>query len=277
MNSRSILRIIQSEPTSDGDGVKIRRVASFGNMGLLDPFLLLDEIASDDAADYIGGFPSHPHRGFETVTYMLEGLMRHKDHLGNEGLLKPGGVQWMTAGKGVIHSEMPEQQEGRLHGFQLWVNLPAKDKMQAARYQEFDPELITTLALDNGGSIKILAGEFNSTQGPVTGIATNPAYFDIYLPENGSITLPTQETHNVLVYSYLGDINIEEKTVLQGQLAQLTKGEQVSITATRDAHLLFLSAKPINEPIANWGPFVMNTQEEIQQAISDYRAGTLTD
>lgn len=277
MTKRSVLRTMQNQLTQDGDGVKIHRIAARGNLGLFDPFLMLDEFVSDEAADYIGGFPPHPHRGFETVTYMLEGRMRHTDHMGNEGLLVSGGVQWMTAGKGIIHAEMPEQSEGRMHGFQLWVNLPAKDKMQPARYQEFDPENIPQIALDNGGYAKIIAGTLHGTEGPVKNIATKASYFDIYLPATAEITVPTNTDHNVLLYCYIGAISTCGNQVEKGQLVQLDHGSEVTIRATSDAHLLFLSGKPIKEPIANYGPFVMNTQQEIEQAIHDYRNGTLTD
>ena len=277
MTNRHILRILPAQPTHDGDGVKINRVAIGGNMQLLDPFLMLDEFRSDDAADYIGGFPPHPHRGFETVTYMLDGRMRHTDHIGNEGLLVSGGVQWMTAGKGVIHSEMPEQTEGRMHGFQLWVNLPAKDKMQAARYQEFEPDSIPVVALENGGSAKIIAGELQGVSGPVKDIATRPSYFDIQLPLDKSIDMATPAGHTVLVYAYTGQLLIDGKPLQQGQLAQLSDGDNLVINAQQDSHFLLLMGKPIGEPIAHYGPFVMNTHDEIEQAIRDYRNGRLTD
>ncbi len=277
MTGRAVLRTLQTQPTQDGDGVKISRIAPRGNMGLLDPFLMLDEFVSDDAADYIGGFPPHPHRGFETVTYMLEGRMRHTDHMGNEGLLVSGGVQWMTAGKGVIHAEMPEQEEGLMHGFQLWVNLPAKDKMQPARYQEFAPESIPTVKLDNGGYVKVIAGTFDNIEGAVKNIATQASYFDIYLPANNEITLLTDSEHNVLLYNYGGELSTCENTIHKGQMAQLENGSEVTIRALSDTHCLFLSGQPIKEPIANYGPFVMNTHQEIEQAINDYRNGTLTD
>ena len=277
MNKRSISRLVNSQATRDGDGVKISRVVTSGDMGILDPFLLLDEIASDDASDYIGGFPSHPHRGFETVTYMLEGGFTHKDHMGNEGHLGPGGVQWMTAGKGVIHSEMPEQEEGRLHGFQLWVNLPAKDKMQPARYQEFGFENIPEVPLESGGLVRVIAGSLIGVTGPVNKVATEPSYFDIRLADKTSIDVPTTEGHTALVYVYKGGVTIEGQPINKGQLAKLEDGEYVAVTASEDAGFLFLSAQPINEPIVNYGPFVMNTREEIEQAISDYRAGVLTD
>jgi hypothetical protein len=276
MSNRSILKRYNSQATSDGDGVNIRRIASHGNMGALDPFLLLDEIASDDAADYIGGFPSHPHRGFETVTYMLEGAFTHKDHMGNEGHLKAGGVQWMTAGKGVIHSEMPEQTEGRLHGFQLWVNLPAKDKMQPARYQEFEPQQIPEVPLPQGGRARVIAGTLLGETGPISEVVTQPSYFDVRLVAD-TITIPTTSAHQALLYVYEGQVDIEGESVTQGQLAQLKEGSQVSISASETGGFLFLSGTPIKEPIVNYGPFVMNTREEIEQAIHDYRAGVLTD
>ena len=277
MSNRQIIRTLAAQATSDGDGVKIRRVAASGNLGLLDPFLLLDEIASDEAADYIGGFPPHPHRGFETITYMLEGQMRHTDHMGNEGLLKPGGVQWMTAGRGVIHAEMPEQTEGRLHGFQIWLNLPASHKMTAPRYQEFGPQKLPTAQLARGGSVRVVCGEFAGTAGPVENELTKPTYLDITLPAEQAVEVPVTTDHTALVYCFQGAVNIGGKALQQGQLAQLGEGDTVAISANSDARLLFLAGKPLKEPIANYGPFVMNTREEIEQAISDYRNGTLTD
>jgi len=277
MTQRHVQQIFQSYLTNDGDGVKIRRVAVRGHLETLDPFLLLDEIASDDAADYIGGFPPHPHRGFETVTYMLEGAFTHKDHMGNEGHLTAGAVQWMTAGKGVIHSEMPEQDKGRLHGFQLWVNLPAKDKMQPARYQEFTPEQIPEVDLHDGGKAIVVAGELRGVTGPVSQVITEPCYFDIRLPSGAGVDVPVNAAHMTLVYVYRGAIDIGSQTVSQGELAQLSDGDAVTIQASDDSAMLFLSAASINEPIANHGPFVMNTREEIEQAIADYQNGVLTD
>lgn len=275
MSNRQIIRTLAAQPTSDGDGVKIRRVAAFGNMGLLDPFLLLDEIASDEAADYIGGFPPHPHRGFETITYMLAGQMRHTDHMGNEGLLKPGGIQWMTAGRGVIHAEMPEQNEGRLHGFQIWLNLPASHKMTDPHYQEFDPDKLPVVDMKNGSKVKVVCGQFCGTHGPVKNTLTDPLYLDITLPAEQTVDIPVPETHTVLVYCFEGSLQIGNKPLLQGQLAQLGDGNNVTVTAENNARMLFLAGKPLREPIANYGPFVMNTREEIEQAINDYRNGTL--
>ncbi len=279
MTNRHVKAVYPAHPTSDGDGVKINRIAISGHLDTFDPFLLLDEIASDDSADYIGGFPPHPHRGFETVTYMLEGAFSHQDHLGNEGLLQAGGVQWMTAGKGVIHSEMPEQKKGALHGFQLWINLPAKDKMQPASYQELEPEQVTEVSIGKQSLARIVAGELAGTVGPVSQVATQPSYFDLRLKADESIAVPTNEGHNTIAFVYDGQVSIGGKIIEKGHLAHLSDGDAVELTTSNQSggSLLFLSAKPINEPIANYGPFVMNTREEIEQAIADYRNGTLTD
>lgn len=277
--NRTLIHIQNSEPVKDGDGVKINRNVARKALGTFDPFLLLDEIYSDDPADYIGGFPEHPHRGFETVTYMLEGSMKHKDHMGNEGILNPGSVQWMTAGRGVLHSEMPMQEEGRLHGFQLWVNLPAKEKMQDAAYNEFPKESVPVASFGNNSQAKIIAGAFNNNgdivQGPVTGVTVKPDYFDIFLRKGDSIKIASDSNKCVLLYVYEGSILVENKSLNAQQLGMLSEGESVEITATKDSRLLYLAGLPIQEPIANWGPFVMNTQEQIEQAISDYNNGTL--
>jgi quercetin 2,3-dioxygenase len=276
MSNRTILRTLDSQATSDGDGVKIKRIAANGNMGLLDPFLMLDEIAADDSADYIGGFPPHPHRGFETITYMLDGAFTHRDHMGNEGHLRAGGVQWMTTGRGIIHSEMPEQDEGRLHGFQIWLNLPAKDKMQDPRYQEFEPDSIPELDLGAQSKARIISGELKGVRGPITNVATDPTYFDVRLKAGESIDIPIQASYQVLVYVYQGSITLAGQKLKAQQLGQLSEGEKVHIEAEQDCGFLFLAGAPIREPIANYGPFVMNTREEIQQAIEDYNAGRLT-
>ena len=277
--NRTLIHIQNSEPVKDGDGVKINRNVARKALGTFDPFLLLDEIYSDDPADYIGGFPEHPHRGFETVTYMLEGSMKHKDHMGNEGILNPGSVQWMTAGRGVLHSEMPMQEDGRLHGFQLWVNLPAKEKMQDAAYNEFPKESVPVTFFGNNSQAKIIAGAFNNNgdivQGPVTGVTVKPDYFDIFLRKGDSIKIASDSNKRVLLYVYEGSILVENKSLNAQQLGMLSEGESVEITAAQDSRLLYLAGLPIQELIANWGPFVMNTQEQIEQAISDYNNGTL--
>ncbi len=285
--NRPLLHSQSSEAVTDGDGVRINRSVARKALHTFDPFLLLDEIASDDTADYIGGFPEHPHRGFETVTYMLEGRMRHRDHLGNEGLLESGSVQWMTAGRGVLHSEMPEQHEGRMHGFQLWINLPAAEKMSPPNYREYDAQQIPVLNISDHSSIKVIAGTValngQNIQGPVAEVSTQPDYFDINLAANESLNLPLASHKQVLVYVYQGAITIHSDqdsdagTLLSQQLGMLGAGEQISMSTTENSRLLLLAGNPLNEPVVNWGPFVMNTREEIEQAISDYRNGTLVD
>ncbi|MGI9284945.1 MAG: pirin family protein [Pseudomonadales bacterium] len=281
--NRPLLHVYDSEPVTDGDGVKIQRSVAHKALQTFDPFLLLDEIASDDAVDYIGGFPEHPHRGFETVTYMLEGSMKHRDHLGNEGLLVGGGVQWMTAGRGVLHSEMPQQESGRLHGFQLWVNLPAAEKMTEPNYREYGPEQIPEVRFGNVSSAKVIAGSFmvdgTQTRGPVANVSTKPDYFDIGLAAGESISLPIASSKRVLLYVYRGSITVDEgiesRSLRRQQLGMLGEGDIVNLNATENSKLLLLAGKPLNEPVVNWGPFVMNTREQIDQAIRDYRSGKL--
>ncbi len=283
---RRITSLIQGRATEDGAGVKLHRVLT-PSMKSIDPFLLLDEIKSSDNADTIGGFPSHPHRGFETVSYMLQGSMRHKDHMGNEGLIEAGAVQWMTAGKGVIHSEMPELSEQGLHGFQLWINLPAHEKMKKAAYQEFTADSIPQASVVNQGQeiarARIIAGSFDcpdyniSMEGAVKNISTEAHYVDIFLKKNHSLALDSDASHCVLIYCFSGNLMIDDKLLMKGQLAQLSEGDKVCFYAQDDARFLFLSAQPIGEPVASYGPFVMNTDAEIMQAMDDYRHGRLTD
>lgn len=281
-NQRQVKKLISAQASHDGDGVKIAR--SIGSHALIDidPFLLLDELRGDDAADYIGGFPPHPHRGFETVTYMLEGQMRHKDSAGNEGVIRSGDVQWMTAGSGIIHSEMPAQTEGRLWGFQFWINLPAAQKMRPPRYQEIASTAIPEIPLPNG-KVRVLAGsiqnlEGNTINGAARDIATHPLLLDVNLNQ-GQWQTQLPEHHTALVYVYKGSVTIGDDnnvvSVHEQQLAVLTEGEYLSIQHmdNQAVGLLVLAAQAINEPIARSGPFVMNTQEELQQAFSDYRSG----
>ena len=282
MNSRGLQAVIQSVAASDGAGVKLRRSLGSGPNLRFDPFLMLDEFFSDDPNDYLAGFPSHPHRGFETVTYMLDGLMRHEDSHGNRGDVGPGDVQWMTAGRGVIHSEMPQQSGGRMRGFQLWINLPAREKMKPAAYREIPSRLIPTLALDAGGLVRVIAGTLQlgpePVVGPIVGLSTEPLYFDVRLAAGTAATSPTPSTHNAFMYVYEGDavVGDDDRPLPFRAAGLLTRGESVRIRAgTQGARFLFLAGKPIGEPIAQYGPFVMNSPREIEQAIIDYQRGVL--
>lgn len=278
---RSLQGVYPARATSDGDGVRIQRVSMPGQFGALDPFLMLDEMASDEAADYIGGFPEHPHRGFETVTLMLEGRMRHRDHLGNEGVIEPGGVQWMSAARGILHSEMPEQQSGRLHGFQLWINLPAAHKMNAPQYREFAARDIPLWQSDVNARARVIAGSVGDVHGPVQGVATQPLALDITLEGSGQMEIPVSPSATVIAYVYAGSVDLPAaggmRNVEQQHLARLHKGSRVVLRGGGDGgnRVLLLAAEPLNEPVAHYGPFVMNTPEEIEQAIADYRSGTL--
>ena len=274
MRVRKLQRIVEAQSASDGDGVKIKRIAGRDINPVFDPFLLLDEIRSDEAADYVGGFPAHPHRGFETITYMIDGRLRHEDHLGNRGLLTDGGVQWMLAGRGVIHSEMPEQTEGRLHGFQLWLNLPAAEKMQLARYQDFQREELPVISLDNGGQVKVIAGRQGEVVSPVPVATTAPLYLDIQLPAGASYSPLLAGYAAVALYVYQGQAG----QLKQSQMGFYGEGEQFTVTAgEHGVRLLLLAGRAIGEPIAQHGPFVMNSVEEIKQAINDYSAGRLAE
>jgi redox-sensitive bicupin YhaK (pirin superfamily) len=267
-----ITRLVTGMPASDGAGVRLTRVIGTPQLDALDPFLMLDEFGTDRPQDYLAGFPDHPHRGFETVTYMLDGRMRHRDNHGNEGVLVPGSVQWMTAARGLVHSEMPEQQEGRMRGFQLWVNLPARDKMGEPKYQEFAPERIPSVTAAPGVAVKVIAGDVAGTVGPIDQPATAPVYLDIALDAGArwSYTLP--EGHAGFVYVYEGDAAVGDTDVGTKQLGVID-GELVAITATRAARVLLVAGRPLREPVARYGPFVMNTRDELQQAFADYQAG----
>ena len=279
-SSRRVTRVFRGQATSDGAGVKLTRVIGQRDLDMLDPFLLLDEFRSDSASDYIGGFPSHPHRGFETVTYMLAGRMRHADNQGNSGLLTPGSVQWMSAGRGIVHSEMPEQEDGLMWGFQLWVNLPACDKMSAPRYQDIAPERVPTVEAADGVRVRVLAGRFGETVGPVRGIAVEPLYLDIELAAAAhcAVTIPTG--HNAFAYVYAGAAELgpadAAKRIERGELAVLERDrEELLITSgSATTRLIVVAGKPLNEPVARHGPFVMNTPEQIAETIRDYQAGT---
>lgn len=277
LTRRGISRVVEGRETSDGAGVRLRRYIATPELNMLDPFLLLDSFSSDDPDDYIAGFPPHPHRGFETVTYLLAGRMRHRDSTGREGVIQAGGVQWMTAGSGIEHSEMPEQERGLLDGFQLWVNLPAAKKMQQPRYQEFGPEQIPHEQRDDGVSLHVIAGTTSlGTSGAVENIAAEPIYFDVSLAAGKSFNENVPTDYNGFIYVIDGTITInnESNHELQAKtLGVLTDGDSVDVVAQSDSRFLLVAGKPFREPVARYGPFVMNTQDEIHQAFTDYREG----
>jgi redox-sensitive bicupin YhaK (pirin superfamily) len=274
MGERDIVKTVRGQPTSDGAGVRLSRVIGTAALPDLDPFLMLDEFGSDDPGAYLAGFPDHPHRGFETVTYMLAGRMRHGDNKGNVGLLEPGSVQWMTAGRGIVHSEMPEQQEGLMRGFQLWVNLPARDKMCAPAYQDIAPDAIPFFEPGDGNRVKILAGRYAGVAGPVQAGATAPLYLDIHLVPQTQIAIPIETGHAAFAYVYEGVAVAGSKPLGKGELGVLGDGDRLTLRTGDDAaRLLVVAGKPLREPIAKYGPFVMNTEAELHQAFADYRAG----
>jgi redox-sensitive bicupin YhaK (pirin superfamily) len=282
MTIRSLQRVIPSIAASDGAGVKLRRSLGASQLARHDPFLMLDEFYSDDPDDYLAGFPSHPHRGFETVTYMLDGHMQHKDSGGNTGDLGPGDVQWMTAARGIVHSEMPQQTEGRMRGFQLWLNLPAKEKMKPAAYRDIPSAGIPVARLQDGVIVKVIAGTLEthggSTAGPIQGLSTEPRYFDIHLPAHGQFETGVPDGHNVFLYAYEGDaaVGAERKPLPHRAAGLLSSGDTVRIEGgAAGARVLLLAGKPIGEPVVQHGPFVMNTREEIERAIADYQSGAI--
>ncbi|HMM67865.1 MAG TPA: pirin family protein [Dokdonella sp.] len=276
--SRALTRLVRGQPVSDGAGVKLNRLIGQRGFDMLDPFLMFDEFRSDKANDYLAGFPEHPHRGFETVTYMLAGRMRHGDNQGNSGLLTPGSVQWMTAGRGIVHSEMPEQQDGLMWGFQLWVNLPARDKMTAPRYQEISPRQIPLVKPARGVEVRVIAGSLGGVAGPVSGVPTAPVYFDLALAAGAHIEVPLASGHSAFAYVYDGVAAIgSEKDpgiVQHGELGVLGEGSHVRVAAGAEtSRLLVIAGKPLNEPVAKYGPFVMNTPQQIVEAIRDFQNG----
>jgi len=278
-----VARHVRGSATSDGAGVRLTRVIGGAELPDLDPFLLLDEFGTDQAEDYIGGFPSHPHRGFETVTYMLDGRMRHKDNHGNEGLLVPGSVQWMTAGRGLVHSEMPEQEAGRMRGFQLWVNLPAKDKMGDPRYQEFAADSIPVVQPAKGVVVKVIAGEVGdgkggSVRGPIAQPATDPLYLDIQLDAGTIWEYALPEGHNAFAYAFEGEAMLgdadDARRLGTHEMGVLGGGDVVKLQAGKDgARLIVVAGRPLREPVVRHGPFVMNTRQELMQAFVDYQEG----
>ncbi|MES2127294.1 MAG: pirin family protein [Pseudomonadota bacterium] len=274
--SRPVERIVDGQFVMDGAGVKINRVLTQSLQRRLDPFLMLDAFGSEQAGDYIAGFPEHPHRGFETVSYMITGRMRHRDSAGHEGLITNGGVQWMTAGRGVVHSEMPEQNEGLMEGFQLWLNLPARDKMSAPWYRDIPNEEIPRFATNEGATVQVIAGASHGVAGAVQREGTQPLYLDIALPEGATFEQALPAGHNALLYVFRGDVVVEGKCVPAQRMAILANqggADGVRIKAAVDSRLLLIAGQPLGEPIAQYGPFVMNTQAEIFQAVEDFRAG----
>ncbi|MCG7491848.1 pirin family protein [Vibrio sp. Of14-4] len=273
---REIVKVIRSRPTSDGDGVKISRVTGFDNPHF-SPFLMLDELKSDNRNDYIGGFPPHPHRGIETLTYMLKGHFQHKDHMGNIGELRAGGAQWMASGKGVIHSEMPIMEEGDLHGFQIWINQPAADKVKPAQYRDFQSNTITEYASDELGLVRVLAGQVSvndiALSGPLNQTGVPLSVTDWQSQPNQSLKMTTTDTSNLVLYVYRGQINVHNQAVQQGELAIFSQGQLIELSAKTASGVLVLQGEPIDEPLVHYGPFVMNSMQEIEQAISDYNSG----
>jgi quercetin 2,3-dioxygenase len=283
MTTRTLQQVIPSVVASDGAGVKLRRSLGSTQNVRLDPFLMLDEFGTDNPDDYIAGFPSHPHRGFETVTYMLDGHMLHQDHLGNRGDLRSGDVQWMTAARGIIHSEMPQQESGRMRGFQLWINLPAKEKMKPAAYRDIPAKDVPNVTLANGGRVKVIAGTLladgKSTPGPINGktrISTDPLYFDVELPAGARFEHAVNADYNAFVYVFEGSAAIAGKPVPRFSAGLLSHGDKVELTAgSEGARFILLAGRPLREPIVQYGPFVMNTRAEIEQAVLDYQNGEL--
>jgi quercetin 2,3-dioxygenase len=286
MSTRTLENVIESVHASDGAGVKLRRSLG-GPSGLrVDPFLMLDEFSSENPGDYIAGFPSHPHRGFETVTYLLDGHMLHEDHLGHRGDLKTGGVQWMTAGRGIIHSEMPQQENGRMRGFQLWINLPAHEKMKPAGYRDLQADEIPLVTLPSGGSVKVIAGSVEvdgrRTSGPITGVTTDPTYLDVHLPAGARFEHSVNSEYSVFLYPYEGRVDVgpsgSARPLNSHSAGVLTSGgDRIEVTAgPQGARLLVLAGRPLREPVVQYGPFVMNTRQEIEQAVRDFQSGALT-
>ncbi len=274
---RSVAKVFAARPVSDGAGVRLKRALGIHGMDMLDPFLMLDEFRSDDPNDYIAGFPAHPHRGFETVTYVLAGRMQHKDSVGNTGDLGPGSVQWMTAGRGIIHSEMPQQEDGLMWGFQLWVNLPAKHKMTAPRYQDIPASEIPVVTLE-GATARVVAGQHYGATGPVHGVDTEPSFVDLELDAGATVPVALPPKHQAFAYVFDGQVKVgdRDEPVSPGHLIELGDGDGVVLTGGESGgRALVIAGKPIREPVARYGPFVMNRPEEIEQAFRDYRSGRL--
>jgi redox-sensitive bicupin YhaK (pirin superfamily) len=278
-NARGVERLINGQFVMDGAGVRINRVLTHALQRRLDPFLMLDAFGSDKPGDYIAGFPEHPHRGFETISYMIAGSMRHRDSAGNEGLITDGGVQWMTAGRGVAHSEMPEQTDGLMEGFQLWLNLPAKDKMTQPWYRDIPDAEVPRFHTDAGATVKVIAGASHGLAGAVQRAHTEPLYLDVELAANATFEQVLPPGHNAFIYVFRGQVLVDEQCVPQTRMAILNndaKADGVRIVAAQPSRFILIAGQPLNEPIAQHGPFVMNTQEELFQAVKDFQSGRLT-
>ena len=277
-NSRQIEQLYAGVDTQDGAGVKLTRVLTQQLQERLDPYLMLDNFKSHNPDDYVAGFPNHPHRGFETITYMITGRMRHRDSAGNEGLLQNGGVQWMTAASGVIHSELPEQENGAMEGFQLWLNLPAKDKMNDPWYKDFQSDDLPKYSTEDGVDVTVIAGQSHGIEGAVTRDITEPSYLDIYLPAGTSFSQAIPADHNAFVFVYRGTIEIAGETVPTKTMAILennadTDGVTITADSSEDTKVILITGRPLGEPIVQYGPFVMNNQQEIMQAVTDFQSG----
>ncbi|MBF6615250.1 MAG: pirin family protein [Candidimonas sp.] len=276
LHPRKVERVVPGVATSDGAGVRLTRVLTPNLQKRLDPFLMLDHFGTDNPGDYIGGFPDHPHRGFETVTYMIEGRMRHRDSAGNEGLLQNGGVQWMTAGRGLVHSELPEQEEGRMEGFQLWLNLPARDKMTTPGYRDIQSEAIPEVRLPSGVLVRVIAGGSHGVAGAMQRDTTEPLYLDLHFESAAEFSQSLARDMNAFIYVYRGEVQVQGYTVPAHRMAVLGNDKQadgVVLQSQGPARVLLVAGKPLNEPIAQHGPFVMNTHEELVQAVADFQAG----
>ncbi len=275
MSTRTIRQRVPALEVTEGAGVTVHRSIGTPALRNLDPFLMLDHFGSDNPDEYIAGFPDHPHRGFITFTYMLDGHMQHRDSMGNQGELKPGDVQWMKAASGVIHSEMPRQANGLMRGFQLWINLPASEKMSDPAYQEFSSAAIPEVAL-SAGNVRVLAGEFNGTRGVIEDPSTDVLYLDVALPADAAFSLPLDASRHAFVYVFEGSTHLANDALAQHTLAVLDEGDAVDITAGAEgARFILVAGRPLGEPVVQYGPFVMNTREEIEQAMADYRDGKL--
>jgi len=275
MKDRHIVKKVTGIATSDGAGVSLTRIIGQPSLPRLDPFLMLDFFGSDKPNEYLAGFPAHPHRGFQTVTYMLDGKMRHKDSVGNEGVIEAGGIQWMNAGKGIIHEEMPEQEDGLLRGFQLWVNLPSGEKMSAPNYQDIKPQDVTVIERDNI-KVRVLAGEYEGHAGPVKTDAVDSTFLDVHLSMPGTAFSQEIAIGNTLfIYVYEGSVDSGDETIESGELCVYSEGESFTVTANNTSRFIVVSGKPLNEPVVQYGPFVMNSEQEIMQAIKDYQSGVL--